>query len=146
MNYSNAAEAHYKQGYNCAQSVLTAFCPEFGLDQTLALRLTTALGGGMGRTGQICGAVSGALMVIGLKHSQVDPQDKETKERAYQLAQRFVAEFRLRHNDINCPGLLGVDISHPEGLAYARESDVFTRFCPQYVRTAAEILENILEE
>ncbi len=145
MNCIDAAEACYRQGYNCAQSVLAGFCPKFGLDQTLALRLTTALGGGMGRTGQTCGAVSGALMVIGLKYSQVDPQDKETKELAYQMAQRFVAEFRLRHNDINCPGLLGVDISHPGELEYARENEIFSLFCPDFVRSAAEILEDILE-
>jgi C_GCAxxG_C_C family probable redox protein len=146
MNSIEAAQTCYQQGYNCAQSVLAGFCSEFGLEQDIALRLAAALGGGMGRTAQTCGAVSGALMVIGLKFGQTDPQDKPAKERAYQLAQRFVEEFRLRHYDINCPGLLGVDISQPDGLAYARDNDIFNLFCPQFVRSAAEILETVLEE
>ena len=145
MDRVEAAVTEFEKGLNCSQAILTGF-PEYGLDQDVALRLATALGGGMARTGQICGAVSGALMVIGLKYGSADSKDTETKERTYQLARRFMDEFCARNNNVNCSALLGVDIGDPDAYAYAREHELFKKFCPAYVRSAAEILEKILTE
>jgi C_GCAxxG_C_C family probable redox protein len=144
MNKKELAQAHFQRGFNCSQSVLAAFNTDFGLDQDLALRLAGGFGGGMGRRGETCGAVSGALMVLGLKYGAVDPQDKDGKESAYQQVRAFMERFAARHGALHCNDLLGVDIDTPDGLALARAEDRFKQRCPKFVGDAAEILEEFL--
>jgi C_GCAxxG_C_C family probable redox protein len=144
MNKKELAQAHFDRGFNCSQSVLAAFSTDFNMDQELALRLAGGFGGGMGRKGEICGAVSGALMVLGLKYGAVDPQDKAAKERAYQQVSAFMERFAARNGALRCNDLLGVDIDTAEGLAQARAEGRFKQRCPNYVGDAAELLEEFL--
>jgi C_GCAxxG_C_C family probable redox protein len=146
MNQNSVEKAAqlFKVGYNCSQSVLAAHANELGLPEDLALRLATPFGGGMGRRGEVCGAVSGALMVLGLKAGNTDPQDKTAKERAYALACEFQERFQARHGAILCRELLGYDIGSPEALALARAEGRFTKRCPNFVRDAAAILDEML--
>jgi C_GCAxxG_C_C family probable redox protein len=143
---ADLAAARMEQGFNCAQAVLGAFAADFGLDQDTAMRLASPFGGGMGRTAGTCGAVSGALMVLGLKHGMSRPEDTQAKERAYALAAELIRRFEDRRGTVVCRELLGRDISTPDGLAGARQEGLFASTCPVFVRTAAELVAALLEE
>ena len=144
MNATDAAVERFKGGFNCAQSVLAAFAPDLGLPEAVALKLAVPFGGGMGHTRGACGAVSGAVMALGLRFGSNVAGDKEGKERAYTIARRFIEEFRARNNGVLCPELLGCDIATPEGYAAAKEKQLFTTLCPKLVRSAAEIVSAML--
>lgn len=124
--------------------MLSSFGEELGLDRELALKVAGAFGGGMARMGETCGAVTGALMVIGLKHGKTKTGDDGAREKTYELVEEFVKRFKSRHGSIVCRELLGCDLSNPEGLKTARKKGLFTTLCPQLVRDATEILEETL--
>jgi C_GCAxxG_C_C family probable redox protein len=98
----------------------------------------------MARMGRTCGAVTGALMVIGLRYGRTEAEDDETKERCYHLAREFVEQFRARNGSITCEELLGHDIGIAEERERAREKGLFDTLCPGLVRDAAEIVESII--
>lgn len=98
----------------------------------------------MARTGETCGAVTGGLMVIGLKHAKMRKDDDDSRELSYALAQEFMDRFRERNNGLLCRELLQVDVSTPEGMRAVRERDLFRTVCPKFVKDAAELLEEIL--
>ena len=115
-----------------------------GLERDLALRVAGAFGGGMARMGETCGAVTGALMVIGLKHGMTQAKDEEARDKTYKLAQELATRFKDRHRSIICRELLGYDLSSPEGRKAAHDKGLFSTLCPELVRDAAEIAEEIL--
>jgi C_GCAxxG_C_C family probable redox protein len=125
--------------------VLSSFGEEFGLDRERALRVAGAFGGGMARMGETCGAVTGALMVIGLKYGKIKTSDEKAREQTYELVGEFVKRFQSRHGSIVCRELLGYDLSSPDERKAAHDKGLFTTLCPQLVRDAAEILGEILE-
>jgi C_GCAxxG_C_C family probable redox protein len=129
------------KGFNCAQVIFSTYCEDFGLDKETALKLSCALGGGMGRLGQTCGAVSGACLVIGMKHGKFLPDDGSSKENTYALVQEFGKRFLERNQTLNCNELLQVDLLHGDKQTIKeRVSEV----CPRVVKDAAEILESVL--
>jgi C_GCAxxG_C_C family probable redox protein len=138
------AAATFGEGFNCSQAVLSAFAPDLGLDCEMALRVAGAFGAGIARMGQTCGAVSGALMVLGLKYSQTQAEDKPAKERLYAIAREFMARFEARNGSILCRELLGYDISSPEGMQLIKDKGLFTSLCPRLVSNAVEIVEQLL--
>jgi C_GCAxxG_C_C family probable redox protein len=146
MNITEQAVSCFEGGFNCAQAVLSAYAPEFGLEPTMALKVAGAFGGGMGRLGQTCGALTGAFMVIGLKYGKAsaDDDEEQTKEKAYRLVQELAARFAARHGSIACKDLLGCDIGTPEGRLQAKEAELFATRCPKFVRDAAEIVGQLL--
>jgi C_GCAxxG_C_C family probable redox protein len=135
----------FEEGFSCSQSVLGACCERYGLPRATALRLADAYGGGMGALGRTCGAVTGALMVIGLAHGRTKADDTAAKHRTHELVQRFVAQFEARHGSTVCRELLGCDIDTPEKAIAARAAGRFT-VCSGLVRSAAELLEGLLGE
>ncbi|MBW2172825.1 MAG: C_GCAxxG_C_C family protein [Deltaproteobacteria bacterium] len=135
----------FKEGFVCSQALLAAYGEQFGLKRETALKVAAAFGGGLCRMGETCGAVTGALMVIGLKYGNVKAKDKKAREKTYELAREFVRGFEDRNGTINCKRLLDCDISTPEGLSTAREKKLFQTVCPKYVQDAAEIVEQILK-
>lgn len=136
--------ACFKEGFNCAQAVLSAYGPEFGLDREEALKLGGAFGSGMGM-GETCGAVTGALMVIGLKHTRAKGSGLFTRERTADAAHEFVAQFKARNGSAVCKELLGCDVSTPEGLKVSKKGKYFKKRCPKFVQDAAEILDELLK-
>ena len=98
----------------------------------------------MGRLGETCGAVTGALMVIGLKYGMVRSDDIIAKEKTYKFAREFLDKFKSLNGTIKCRELLNCDISTPEGMNFAKEKNLFATICPKMVRNSAEILENLL--
>ena len=144
MSRIESAVSLFNKGYSCSQAVLSTYGPQYGLDEAAALRLATAFGAGMGRMADTCGAVTGAFMVLGLKHGTTLPDDREGKERTYQRVRQFASRFKARCGSAVCRDLLGCDISTPEGLDLARQRGLFATACPRFVQTAAEILEELL--
>jgi C_GCAxxG_C_C family probable redox protein len=140
---AETAVSLFQSKFNCAQSVLAAFAPRLGLEQGQALKLASPFGGGVARRGQVCGAVTGALMALGFVHGTDTPAGKED---AYRLGQEFLGRFESKHGTILCWELLGFDISMPEGRRQAQEKDLFNSLCPLFVRGAAEIVQAMLSE
>jgi C_GCAxxG_C_C family probable redox protein len=145
MSKVEQAVSCFEEGFSCAQAVLSAYGPQLGLERELALRVAGAFGGGMGRMGRTCGAVTGALMVIGLQYGKTEADDDETKEVCYNLVGEFVEQFESRHGAITCQELLGYNIGIPEERELAKEQGLFDTLCPRLVRDAAEIVEQILK-
>ncbi len=146
MTKVEQARDSFAKGFNCAQSVLSAFAPELGLEREMALKVAGAFGGGMGRMGHTCGAVTGAFMAIGLKYGKVHEDDDlaQTRDKAYALVREFAARFAARHGAITCNELIGCDISIPEIHHQAAEKGLFKTRCPQFIQDAVEILELII--
>jgi C_GCAxxG_C_C family probable redox protein len=128
---------------NCSQSVLTAFCEELGLNLPLARKVALGFGGGMGRMGKTCGAVTGAYMVIGLKQNITSENGPQVKDKVNRLIQEFNKEFTAKNGSITCKDLLGCDLSTPEGSTQAKEKGLFSTLCPRFVKSAVEILETL---
>ena len=144
MSNIQIAVATFKEGFSCSQAVLSTCAPQLGLDRETALRVAGVFGGGMAHMGLTCGAVSGTLMVIGLRHGQTRAEDQQAKEKTYVLAREFVERFRSRNGSITCRELLGYDISTPEGIQLIREKGLFNSLCPKLVEDAIEIVEGLL--
>jgi C_GCAxxG_C_C family probable redox protein len=140
---ADLAETCFADGFMCSQAVLSAFADDLGLPRPTALKIAEAFGGGMG-LGETCGAVTGALMVIGLKHGRTEADDGHAKERTKELTRQFIEQFRARHDTIVCKALLNTDVSTPQGLQHARDTGLFDTLCPLFVRDAAEIVESLL--
>ncbi len=132
----------FSRSFNCAQSVFSAFAPQLGLDKVTALKLASPFGGGIARRGEVCGAVSGALLALGLKRGADTPAGKEE---IYRLSQELMRRFEEKHGTLLCRDLIGCDISTPAGHQEAVERKVFTTICPALVREAAEIVQAMLE-
>lgn len=140
MKNSEKALENFKTGCNCSQAVALAFASEVGVDDKTVLKAMAGFGGGIGRTDQICGAVSGAVMIIGLKYAT----GPERKELVYAKVKELTEKFKARNKTVSCTGLLGCNMSTPEGLEEAKKKEAHTKICPKFVQDAAEILEKIL--
>lgn len=145
MTHGEKAEKLFYEGYNCAQAVLLAFEDVTGLDKTTAATLTSSLGAGLGRMREVCGAVNGAAMVLGLVKGSSDPTDREAKEALYKLVQEFCARFKELNGSIVCRELLSGVKTTSGGVPEKRTDEYYKkRPCPMLVRQAAEIVEEIL--
>lgn len=143
MTNADKAVATFKEGFSCSQVVLAAYAEKYGLDREMALKISTGFGGGM-HLGQTCGAVTGAIMVIGLKHGRCKAEDRDAKTRTYEYVEKFAEKFRQRHGSIVCRDLIGCDISTAEGMAEAKQKNVFRTLCVDFAADAAKILDEIL--
>jgi C_GCAxxG_C_C family probable redox protein len=130
-------------GGNCSQSVLAAFAPEHGLDEKTALRLASCFGAGLGRLGFTCGAVTGACMVLGLRHGHEIEQGPDGRAKLYGRVQEFVRRFRERFGPVDCAALTGCDMTKPEGQRSFAERGLHAGLCTTLVGGAVEILEEM---
>lgn len=136
----------FQEGFSCSQAVFTPFAVEAGLEEKEALRLSQVLGGGMSHLGLTCGAVTGALLVIGLHFGRSRAEDRAAKELTYDLAQQFCRRFTEKFGSINCTDLIGCSLKTPQGLELASQNNLFEKFCRGYVEEASRLLEEILRE
>jgi C_GCAxxG_C_C family probable redox protein len=133
----------FENGLNCSQAMLVVFGEPHGLDLETAKRLGRPLGGGMGRLGRVCGAVSGAIVVLGL--AQLDTMDEsEARNDIARFVRELVQRFEDRHGTTLCNGLLGADMSTETGMRKIKEEKLVPKLCPAFVRDAAEILSELL--
>lgn len=132
----------FNSGYNCSQAVFAAFSEPAILEQPAALKAASGFGGGIARSGNLCGAVTGAIMAIGLQLSTADAADKTTQSYVYQKVRHFMEKYNQRTGSIVCRDLLGFDMTTPEGQIVSKMPGAFDR-CTDFVRIAAEILEEM---
>lgn len=140
MSQVERAVELFRGGCACSQAVLGAYAPDLGVKLETALRLSSGFGGGM-RMAETCGAVTGALMVLGLRHAGAACSTSEGRASVNAKVIDFVARYRARRGSVACRDLLGCDISTPEGAAAARERNLFKTTCVELVREAAQMLE-----
>lgn len=145
MNHLEKAEEYFCNNFNCSQAVFTTFATEMGLDEEVALRIATQFGGGA-RKGEMCGAVSGALMALGLKYGHCHAEDAEEKGKAYQIAEDFMNRFIAEKGTVVCRELLGYDVSKTEDMQKIKELNLFKTVCPEMVRCATLIVEQMINE
>lgn len=143
IDVAKLAEERFAQGFSCAQAVFSAVADAHGLPTETALRVASAFGGGIARRGEVCGAVTGAMMAIGwgCGHSTTDD---ESKERTYAVSNELLTRFAASHGSLRCRELIGHDIGDSAGRAAAKESGVFKTLCPVLVREAAEWAEELV--
>jgi C_GCAxxG_C_C family probable redox protein len=145
MKKSETAAGYMKQGFNCAQAVIKAYSGDVGLkDVEAAVKMASVLGGGIGRTGHVCGAVSGAALIIGMKFGTTDPSNAQAKELPYNKTNELLERFRAENKTILCRELVSADMRNPEELKKAREAGIFQQKCPLFVASAGRILEDII--
>ena len=143
MTKAADAVALFQQGFNCTQSILSVFAPDFGLDQDMARRISQGFGAGMGRTDNICGSLSAAIMVIGLRYGGTRPDDTAAKEKTYAVVREFLQEFKTLHGSVACTDLLGYNLSDPKQFADAKTHQVAMERCPVFIRAAVELVEKV---
>ena len=142
---TQVAEERFLSGYNCAQAILYAFGPKCGMDQDIALKLATGLGAGMARNGEVCGAVSGGILALGLRFGRGAQQDRSATERTYEKTRELMSRFEKRHGSCLCRVLLeGCDLRTAEGQARFKDKDMLHRTCLPCVRTVAEELDELM--
>ena len=141
MSRANEAIACFNNGFNCAQSVFSAYCEQFGLDKTTALKLSCGFGAGMGRMGDTCGAVTGAYLLIGLKHGKCTEEDNQAKEKTYALVQEFSKRFKEKNGTTICRELIQADFLSDDQQAVLAKVKII---CPKMIADACEILDEIL--
>ncbi|PKN35048.1 MAG: hypothetical protein CVU61_05100 [Deltaproteobacteria bacterium HGW-Deltaproteobacteria-19] len=138
------ASTRLQNTYNCAQSVLSSFRDETGLDDDLALKIATGLGAGMGRTGEVCGAVTGGILVLGLRHGRGTTEGRPSTEYTYLKTVELMDRFTARHGSCLCRDLLrGYDLKTEEGCQRAKAEDTMGRICRPCVHSVIEILEEM---
>ncbi|MFP4023780.1 MAG: C-GCAxxG-C-C family protein [Thiohalospira sp.] len=145
MKKSKKALSYFNNSFNCAQSVFTTFGPELGLAEDDCLKIACAFGAGMGKQQHVCGAVSGALMVLGAKFGKAlnDPESK--KEITYSAAEEFLDRFKAKNGSIICKKLLrGLNMNDPEELKKINELKLFKTSCEKYIQDAVEIAEKLI--
>ena len=145
MEHKEKAAQLFLEGYNCAQAVMAAFTDLTGMDRDLAVRLASSFGGGMGRMREVCGAVSGMLMVAGILYGYDDVTDAGAKREHYKLVQALAGQFREQAGSIVCRDILKNPPSDPNPSA--RTAEYYkARPCARMVMLASEILDNYIRE
>ncbi|MBP5610745.1 MAG: C_GCAxxG_C_C family protein [Clostridia bacterium] len=144
MDRRDKAQGYFKQGFNCAQSVVMAFCDLTGLSESESARLASSFGGGLGLLREVCGAVSGMAIVAGILYGYDDPKVIGASAVHYALVQELANAFRARNGSIICRELLGgaaATTPTPE----ARTAEYYKkRPCAELGGDAAEILEEYI--
>lgn len=143
MNHAQYAAELFVGGYNCAQAVAVAFCDVTGMDRELAAKLSSSFGGGMGRMREVCGAVSGMLMVAGILYGHDLPEDNKEKKKHYALVQELAGQFREQAGSIVCREILKNPPSDP--VPSPRTEEYYAnRPCVRMVYLAAKIMEDYI--
>ncbi|MGE5342297.1 MAG: C-GCAxxG-C-C family protein [Candidatus Omnitrophota bacterium] len=138
------AKAYFKKGYNCAQAVLCAFASDFQMDEEAAFRVSCGYGGGIARMQYTCGALTGAVMVLGLHFGKDGESYEQIKVRTYEQVRRLFEEFKTRHQAIDCIELLGLSMNDDAQRKQIKEKNLHETLCEKLVCDAVEIVEGII--
>jgi C_GCAxxG_C_C family probable redox protein len=142
---SRIALAKFMEGYNCAQAVLYAFCDDLKIDRDIALRIATGFGGGMGRRGEICGAVSGGIMVLGLRYGRGEKDDRKKTELTYKKTDELMDRFLRKHGSVICKKLLdGCELTTEEGQKQYKDMNLKDTICKPCVQSVVEMVEGMI--
>ena len=147
MTKGEKAKALFLEGYNCAQAVFGAFCEDFSLDFDTAMMLSSGFGGGIGRLREVCGAVSGMVMVLDMKYGYTSPTDNDAKMLHYKRVQDITGRFADENGSIICRELLGLSEKKSEPTPEVRTTEYYKkRPCKELVEMAADIVDAYMKE
>lgn len=145
MSRTEKALSYFNNQFNCAQSVFTSFGPDLGLSEDECLKIATAFGAGMGKQQQVCGAVSGALMALGLKYGKASNDPEEKKEETYHKAEDFLKAFESKNGSIHCKQLLqGLNMNDEKELQKLNQLGLFETSCESYIKHAVELTDLLI--
>ncbi len=145
--YGQKAKKLFLEGYNCSQSVFLAFEDKYDMDHSMAMKMSSSFGGGMGRLREVCGAVSGMFMVAGLLYGYDEPKNFEAKSEHYARIQELAGEYRERNGSIVCREILGLGKGKDDPVPSRRTKEYYQkRPCPDLVAMAAAIMEEYIRE
>jgi C_GCAxxG_C_C family probable redox protein len=146
MNKQDRSIDYFRKKFNCSQAVFTVFGTENGLAENECLKIGCGFGGGIGRQQLTCGAVTGAVMAIGLKYGKAMGDPEEKKSKTYALTQELFAEFKKLHGTTVCRELLkGFDMNDPDDHKRIMELGLFEKLCEKYVSDSVTIAERIMK-
>jgi C_GCAxxG_C_C family probable redox protein len=146
MKRSEIAVDKFSNGYNCSQAVFYSFCDYLQFDKDTALKLSCGFGAGMGRKEEVCGAISGGIMVLGMIYGRGENQQRSLTEETYKMTRELMDNFTQRQGTFICRRLLeNCDLTTPEGQKEFNEKDLFNKVCKECVKNVVEILEYILD-
>ena len=141
-----AAELFTSSGFNCAESVLLTLTKELNKPPNLIIpSIATGFGGGIARTGSICGALSGATMAIGLIIGRNRHDELEKKEMVYGIASKLITDFEKEFGTCLCRDLIGCDLRTPEGRERVHENKIIENRCSKFVRWTTNYVRRLIE-
>lgn len=140
MERKEIAKNYFAQKCHCSQAVLASFADVIGITEETALKFGSCFGGGM-RKGEVCGACTGVLMVLGMKFGMSEVGDFEKQQTADEYAKRFMTEFAAQNGSYLCRELLKVNLANEEERQYAREHGLFATVCPKLIESAVLLAE-----
>ncbi len=141
---SNATQM-FLDGCACSQAIFSVYSLPLGLPRKTAMQIAAGFGGGM-RLGEMCGAVTGALMVLGLRHASENCEELSGRIEVYSRVVEFSESFKKLNGSVICRELLGCDISTPDGMKHAQDQNLFKTICVKMVEDSARILEALESE
>lgn len=145
MTRTEKALGYFNSEFNCAQSVLVSFASELEFTEDECLKVACAFGGGMGRQQHTCGAVTGALMALGVKYGKATNDSEEKKTETYRKTQEFIKAFEAENGSINCKELLqGLNMNKEDELEEIKRRLLFEINCEKYVADAVRIVEKLM--
>ncbi len=133
-----------KSGFHCSQAVFSVFSEDLGLSKETALKIACPFGGGLGGYGRTCGALTGAMMVIGLKYGNTKSTDIEAKNLTRTKTRELIEIFEKAHGTSICNELVGFDRSNFGGAELLEKLPVFYSICPKFLTTVITFLEEEL--
>ncbi len=140
----NKAIELFKNNYNCSQVVLNAYAKNLGLSDELSLKIATPFGGGMARQQYVCGAVTGAYLILGLKYGKHLKEDNESKSKTYEMVHQFNTEFLKENDSLQCKEILGFDMNTEEGKKEIESRNLYEVKCVKAIKTAIEIISKMI--
>jgi C_GCAxxG_C_C family probable redox protein len=145
-NRTEIAVSKFSEGYNCAQSVFYSFCDDLHFDRNTALKMACGFGAGMGRKEEVCGAVTGGILVIGAKYGRGERDDRTATELTYKKTKELMDRFDKKHGTFICRKLLhGCELTTEEGQKHFEDNKLAATICQPCVRSVVEILDSIME-
>ncbi len=145
MDKSEIAVNKFKDGYNCAQSVLFSYADKLNISRDLALKMANGFGGGIGRKQEVCGALSGGILVLNLIYGRGENEDKQKQEIVYSLVRELMDKFEEKYGSVNCKKLLdGCELMTSEGQEQFKSNKLIEK-CYDYVEFTVRALDEIIE-
>jgi C_GCAxxG_C_C family probable redox protein len=134
----------FKTGFHCSQAVFSSFSEDFGLPRETALKIAGPFGGGLGGYGRTCGALTGAMLVLGLKYGADKANDSETSRICKEKTRELIEIFEKVYGTSICNELVGFNRSNLSGAELLEKRPHFQKICPKFLETVASFLEEEL--
>jgi C_GCAxxG_C_C family probable redox protein len=135
-NIKKTSKEYFLEGYNCSESTLLGISEAIGEKCKFIPQIASGFGGGFGRHGEVCGAISGAIMAIGLVHGRKDPKDAAAKEKIYGIVDEYLKKFTEKYGTLSCRELTGCNMLTLEGLKKIKDEKIHINVCAPIVEFA----------